>query len=531
MPHHLDHLGIVPIDKLQFLWEECRPNILVVTDGLNYHANDGFGLTRFVDRLRATPVDGMLPKVTTASLGASTGADLESFNFTTANNGLTIGRYDVVFLFGVAGETVPAQAGSVDAIKRFMQAGGGVFATGDHEDLGASMCSSIPRVRKMRYWLKAETPNVANQNRLSTNLSGADPIFTFNDQSDEFPQRLYANYNGVNQGPLVIWPFPFPPSRVQSAHPLVRLGGGAVLDVFPDHPHEGECRIPPDSSGTFNLDGGSIQEWPGGPFFWGNPFPVEVAKTMSFGNGFDFGPTGPKSAVTPRGFIAIAAYDGHFANVGRVATDATWHHFININLDGTGSSGRTALMPGGVASPDLIKIEQYYSNLMTWLMPVNKRQCLRILRVISELKLYPLFEEIRIPQLDTAKVDELIALGQQFAFVLDQRETGAEGREFAMQTLTGTLSNRAKVLDQLGPDDLSGALADLAFAGLGAVVSSVVESVLDAIKMAKSDKDLVIKHNALLKTSSERAVKVVAAAIERRREQLQSEEKVLAALA
>ena len=49
----------------------------------------------------------------------------------------------------------------------------------------------------------------------------------------------------------------------------------------------------------------------------------------------------------PRAFGVIGAYDGHQGGVGRIAVDSTWHHFININIDGTGTS-QQALKPGGV---------------------------------------------------------------------------------------------------------------------------------------------------------------------------------------
>jgi hypothetical protein len=42
---------------------------------------------------------------------------------------------------------------------RSWEQGGGLFATGDHEDLGAGMCARIPRVRSMRYWKLDDTPS------------------------------------------------------------------------------------------------------------------------------------------------------------------------------------------------------------------------------------------------------------------------------------------------------------------------------------------------------------------------------------
>jgi hypothetical protein len=41
-------------------------------------------------------------------------------------------------------------------LAEWMDRGGGVFAVGDHFNLGASMCSRIPRVRTMRKWTEAQ---------------------------------------------------------------------------------------------------------------------------------------------------------------------------------------------------------------------------------------------------------------------------------------------------------------------------------------------------------------------------------------
>lgn len=144
---------------------ECIPKILVVTDGLNYQQMDGFGLTEFVDTLRASTIHSMMPIVTTARFNPSPMATLSydaatrhisNYKFKDATHGLLKSRYDVVFILSINGESgqkLTDESGATDAVTAFMQAGGGVFATGDHEDLGAGMCKDIPRVRNMRYWI------------------------------------------------------------------------------------------------------------------------------------------------------------------------------------------------------------------------------------------------------------------------------------------------------------------------------------------------------------------------------------------
>ncbi|MGB5456417.1 MAG: hypothetical protein WBO16_02455 [Gammaproteobacteria bacterium] len=218
----------------------------------------------------------------------------------------------------------------------------GVFATGDHEDLGAGMRMNVPRVRNMRYWLSSEIPDIGDTSRLSTNLPGDNDIYEFADQSDTHPQRLYVNYRTEAGG-------------IGDPHSLLQGGPLGPIEVFPDHPHEGECRIPTNLNTAFTLGGDEKDEWPGVITGGGKVVPEMVALTMPHGDAFP-----GKEALAPRSFMAIVAYDGHRANRGRVSTDATWHHFENINIDGTDSS-RSGLQDSmGNDTPDMLKIREYY---------------------------------------------------------------------------------------------------------------------------------------------------------------------------
>jgi hypothetical protein len=60
---------------------------------------------------------------------------------------------------------------------------------------------------------------------------------------------------------------------------------------------------------------------------------------------------------------------GDAAQVGRVVCDATWHHFVNINLNGSGAGldpmnglPRTGLYAFGIPTPEYLKIQRYYLN-------------------------------------------------------------------------------------------------------------------------------------------------------------------------
>jgi len=384
-------IGRIDIDSTLKLFRECTPRLLVVTDGALDAGPGGFGLSRFVSTLKNTTIHGMKPTVVTRPRFANAPDD--------AFDDLAISTFDVIFLFGINTTGDPLSGPALDRVKEFMQDGGGVFATGDHEDLGTGMSGAIPRVRNMRYWALAETPNASDASRLTTNLSGVDRVFEFDDQADNQPQRLYANF-AIPSDYLLFTTFPPVSTKVRLPHPLVRMADGSALDVYPDHAHEGECRIPTDFSTTFDLDGQTLAEWPNQSFF-ARPRPRAVASTMSFGNGFD---SPGKDAVAPRAFISIAAYNGQAANVGRVVTDATWHHYVNINLNG--------MLVGNMPNADLQRIQNYWSNLATWLMPATTRMCLWPWIVIKTLREHALAEEIRIPIDRDLDLGELHTIGQ-----------------------------------------------------------------------------------------------------------------------
>lgn len=372
------------------LFRECTPRILVYTDSLNFQANHDFGLTVFVETLRASTIHGMTPIVVTASRNTGTLADKEGFSLDDPTSGVLISRYDVVFLFGRDTELAPITDDERNALATFMEAGGGVFATGDHETLGAGVSGKLLRIRAMRRWNPADAPpGRADQTRHSTNRSGSNESEDFEDQEDTTPQVLYPNFRTEAGG-------------LGSPHPLLQLARPRrVLEVFPDHPHEGECVVPDAAALSRRVPIGHtvVTEWPNDALGT-QVLPDKVAFTVSYGDGFaEVG--GSKQPLEPKLYIAIVAYDGHRAKVGRAVTDATWHHFVNVNLDG--ASGNGALRPGGVDSEALVRIRQYYTNLATWLMPARTRRCLRWPLLVDRLYRYPLFEELPFERLVTGE--------------------------------------------------------------------------------------------------------------------------------
>ena len=132
-----------------------------------------------------------------------------------------------------------------------MNNGGGLFATGDHGVLGKVMCGNIPRVQDMRYW--DNFPNSSNDDnevsmggkkRNDTNQPppGQTSSKDFDHQADDIPQNIAVRTfgNGAMAHPLL------------SINTNIRASG--IIDVMPDHPHEGECK--PET--TFSINGVSV---------------------------------------------------------------------------------------------------------------------------------------------------------------------------------------------------------------------------------------------------------------------------------
>jgi hypothetical protein len=502
--------------ELTSLFKECQPRILVVTDTLNFDPAHGFGLTQFVDTLKASTIHGMTPKVVTASRGGDPNAEIPNFDFNDAAKGLNVSRYDVVFLFGARQEGVSdLPAPQVDTIARFMEAGGGVFATGDHQTLGASLCGNVPRVRAMRRWKAAQTPpHVSNTNRFSTNLSGPNEGEEFSDQSNTEPQRLYLNFRTQAGG-------------VGNPHPLVQLKAPRrALEVYPDHPHEGECLVPSSLGGGIVVDGQSVPEWPN-DLTGASLSPEIVAMSVSHGDGFQSGPTGPKEALVPRLFASIVAYDGHRANKGRVSTDSTWHHFININLDGAGEPGFTGLQsPAGVDTEALKRIREHYVNLATWLMPKKVRRCLRFRHVLDELSRFPLAEELELPPLKDASVAELTQAGGALLQSLSRRLTPWEVQAFVLDTLSDSLGE-AEAIKLLDQSDAATALRnqDIAQAAAGGLLTGVASRLAELTSFKE-----IVPHRTFEASALDGTRIATKLALVRRREQIVKMDELLSRL-
>lgn len=316
--------------EINRLWfkrpQTCR--ILMYRDTHQF-IGPGFGLDHVIDALHADPWPWAKFEVTTAHRGSDATADLSNI----ALDAIDLDHYDELWLFGFNSSTSGTNALSQDeinAVEAFMNDGGGVLTTGDHDDLGRSLSGGLKRVGKMRGYGADNVGTGADRN---TTLRAP-----FN-QSDMIPQGIRVQYWYSFSGGG------FPGGLQKFPHPVLCADQGA-LRRLPDHQHEGVVTIP----SSF-----PVSEWP--KLGSKQPRPEVIAWASVVQPGVD---------KTGEEFPVISAYDGQRANVGRIVADATWHHWFNVNLDGFNTN-----------SQDYKDIISYFQNVAAWLAPKNKQHGMR----------------------------------------------------------------------------------------------------------------------------------------------------------
>jgi hypothetical protein len=334
--------------KWPWLVKPCTVRILCYADFSGAYDNGPFdGLKHVLATLAADPYYWVRFQVTKASRVNDASADAAFRNKTL--DAVNLADYDEVWFFGL--ERLPSvlSTAEINAMRAFMDKGGGVLVTGDHEDLGAAIASAIPRAGKMRAW-SAGAPPVSGPFHHSTLRQGHDPGYVFNDQSDDVPQVIrYRRY----PLPWTHW------WALRSAPHPVLCGPDGPIDVLPDHMHEGLVTIPTSLPAS---------EWPSKAGFQPQPEAIAWGKIEE-----------PGLAVSGTEFAVLGAYDGHLADVGRIVGDSTWHHWFDINLIGDNGAviGDTAGFDVPTGAAALKKIEAYFLNVAIWLAPPAKQKCMR----------------------------------------------------------------------------------------------------------------------------------------------------------
>lgn len=433
----------------------CRTRILMVADGLLDFGHHFFGLSRLVEALRQSSMPGAEIVVNTAHRGErSDGREAEDYLFKFEKDAFGIDKYEQVWLFG---QLDPSKGGELTeaelkVLAEFMNQGGGVFAAGDHADLGLPLCGEVPRVRRMRKWhfdpQKECTTSAPPRNepcRHSTVLEGRDPGYQASDESDDIPQtivpRLFQSGCEVNP------------------HPLLAFHNGAIT-VLPDHMHEGECVEPTEDElkQPFKLGDLEFAEFPLMPDGRTRPAPQIIALSVSAGGVMkenNLKPPAFHPPVIPRGFGAICAYDGDNVSilaghrVGRVVVDASFHHFTDGNLDGTGAPFGTGFFDAdGKPTENYKIITQYYLNIASFLNPSKFRQQCDLNLLVLLRFMYPLIEELRADEDLTP--DNVREVGELTRRAISSYSSPAEAVECAL-TLLNSLEGYEELKISLNP--------------------------------------------------------------------------------
>ena len=415
-------------------WRPCTVRILMVADGFLYFSDENFGLSDLIGILKNENLSYVRFDITVAHRG-SPGAirmgednddisnSIASFRFDDSAD-FDPSDYDQVWLFGSSRSRLQADntwSNKLDdselrVLMEFMDAGGGVFATGDHEDLGAAMGGFLPRVRQMRRWFFPDpgpngeglAPPFEGPDRFDTNREGHDAGYQFNDQSDDIPQTITPKTYSVQVGPHIRATFPHP----------VLCGPKGRIRVLPDHAHESQCTTAADADASETLDGVNFTEFPAATDGGSRPLPEVIATSTVIGGHLTSGKSGVTNART---FGAISAYDGHRASKGRIVCDATWHHFININLTGVDDmAGNPIPGPKGMGflattagQAVYEEIKAYFINIALWVSPKGKQKCMRnwgIFNVIWSERLTEVFDPAI--RLESARLIDFIILGR-----------------------------------------------------------------------------------------------------------------------
>lgn len=164
--------------------------------------------------------------------------------------GLPESDFDQLWLIAVdTGDGLTAD--ECKAISRFHDAGGHVFVTRDHMDLGSSVCN-LGGIGKAHYF------HTKNPDPIAENWTNDDTVTT----SIEWP-NYYSGPNGDVQTITVVEP----------AHPVL-----AGVRTLPSHPHEGAVGAPPDNSAARVVARGTSKQT-------GRTFNIAVAFDGSTGDG------------------------------------------------------------------------------------------------------------------------------------------------------------------------------------------------------------------------------------------------------
>jgi hypothetical protein len=329
---------------------------------------------------------------------------------------LNINNYDQVWFFGIENgfSSTKLSVTELATLTEWMNNGGSVFATGDHQDLGAGLAGNIPRVKSMRKWeiipgdqtqvsdqIQTNAQRIASGNSDSYYESFAPGVdgwyrhdtsqpnttgqinkiesMPLNNQSDNLAQKIeveryYLGRSGIFDR--------------YAPHPILCGGTGiGIIDVLPDHAHEGEIVVPSDE--ILNSS-----EYPEKNGF--HPLPKVIAYANVLGQPPYLYSKGDVKKVK---FGVIGAYDGEDIDAGRIVVDATWHHWMDINIAAINPDNYTPYsnnLKNG--NPEAYaKITKYYRNIALWLSSKTDRNAMLHRGLSALIDINPEEFDYRVP--------------------------------------------------------------------------------------------------------------------------------------
>lgn len=266
--------------------------------------------------------------------------------------------------------------------------GGGVLLTGDHNHerpddtipstnpgcpgtaqehflgRGRALGRCVPRAGQLRKWENEPTSHADNSHNTVAN-SGF--------QQDRTPQELILR-NVDADGNL---------DPNGQPHPIFAYRPGRWIEVFPDHPHEGEL--------IADLGAVNPNVWPG------QTRPQVVAR----------GVDSRRAELVD----LVATYNGDLENVGRIVADSSWHHYFNLNVKPFPSPG-----PEGSAAD---QIGQFYANLAVWLCPLRTR-AMMVQAMLWDLATYTALME---------RLGDVETIGREANAILREKASPCESNE------------------------------------------------------------------------------------------------------
>ena len=436
---------------------------------------------------------------TNYTVGNAPNFDTLGFKFTEAN--FSLDDWDQVWLFGDNPANLsdniydpnypffnPLGDDELKLLAGWMDGGGGVFAAGDHWNLGSAMCSRIPRVRTMRKWtleqgLPAQDGDTRNQTLQPVEGQGNPDVL----EGDTLPQPIELVYQPLVNSIL---------TRPPITHPILTTPTG-VIDTFPDHMHEGEIindddveldsplniagynrpeypfvepQINPGTAARITLGGGPVRPRP-------RPHVIAYGRTTNL-SPLDRPPDAGGNALArvaggfgygTKRFGLVGAYDGDSAGIGRVVVDSTWHHWFSYNLHGF-----YAEQP----QTQYELMQAYYQNVGLWLAGLAQRQSIVTAAiwgvVVSDPMAFPV-----------AQTRSLWAVGKRAVDVMSRTVSPSMLQDFVASPFRGRAEELFGVPNDVNPADpyVASVPSDLAVRAIvGGIASSLIRPASDYVQ-------------------------------------------------